>query len=532
MNNRFYTFILLTILLLVASTNMHSYAEESKDKQNQKENEVKNKDKGQEDTNWDDKVVIIPITGIIAPDSFGGKEQEIIDALKKANNAKVVLLEIDSPGGLVSSCDNIIKAIYECKAPINALVIRQAVSGGAMLATAASEIYMQPGSRIGDIQPMNPAGEMSERTAEKSEADVRAIMSSNALHNGYPKELLEAMVTRSYQLYAVEFTNGDKEFLKDEQYQLLEKNMKSGIDSRTFATPPTIVITKGKLLSLAPQDAVKYGLAKKVVKNLDEYLEIKEFNKDQIARANISAGGFKWELDKVTTMLLVICLIVGIAGTFTEAHMPGFGIPGAMGIIGFACFFMILFMHERASPFEIALFATGIIFLVVEIVVLPGFGVAGIIGIICLVGGLMLSIVPDLNTEYMEENFWMEMQYAGLITFGVLFVAGIFFIILTEKGTKIPGINKLFLESKLPTGREALEEARKEEMIDPAFNPDERDKYIGKTGIAFTPLRPAGKLKLDEGEIIDVVTHGEFIEKGEKARVTATDMNRIIVDLI
>ncbi len=519
-------------------------ADKDKTEKSSATEETINEDKSSEKNNsvsWEGKTVIIPVTGVIGPESFGGAEEKIIAAINNASGkARLIVMEINSPGGVVDSCDKICEAILHSKTPVYALVIRKAISGGAMVATACKEIYMIKGSRMGDIQPMMmiPGAKIDERTGEKIEADVRAIMASNASHNGYSKVLLEAMVTRSFQIYEVKFTDGKREFLKQEQYDLLKKNMEQGIDKRTFAQPPRIVVTSGKLLSLEAQDAHYYGLAKKVVEDKEHFLKDLAINESDIINVAIAEGKFDamriLKFDKIglsnwLIMLLVICLLAGIAGTLTELSIPGFGLPGAIGIIGFSSFFYILMMHNRATFFEIGLFVVGIAFLIIEIVVLPGFGFAGITGIICLVAGLALSMLPDLQSSYMQEHFWDETISVLGVTFAFILIGLIVLMYILEKGDKIPLLKALFLPEKLPAGREALKEGISEDEQDRRENPDVRTKYLNECGVTATMLRPSGKVKLDSGEIIDVVSEGKIIDVGERVKVISTSMNHILV---
>ena len=491
---------------------------------------------------WAGKTVIIPVHGVIAPENYGGQQESIIKAIKLAEKAERIIMEIDSPGGVVDSCDKICNALISSPAKTTALVIHKAVSGGAMVATACADIYMLSGSRIGDIQPMQMMSSQSldERTAEKAEADVRAIMSANARHNGYPQVLLQAMVTRSFEIYEVNFKNGDREFLKKPAYDLLRKSMEEGIEKRELSSPPKIVVTAGKLLSVEAQTAVEYGIACSVLQNRDEIYNVLSINPENVIRVDLPEGDInplkllnfeKWKMGKGLTMLLIFCLLIGVAGTFTEMNVPGFGVPGALGLIGFASFFAILFLNERATVFEIGLFVTGIILLVVEIVIIPGFGVAGILGLICLLGGLVFSLVPAFDTQYMELNAGGEIMFAALVTGGVLLAGCILVIILMERGGRSHFFKFIFLDKTLPQGREARRRGIEKESSASPLTEDQYTKYMGITGTAYTTLRPSGKIKTENGELLDVVTPGEFIDRGEKVVVIAIDMNRIVVDI-
>lgn len=531
----------LMLLIIISILTLQVFAEESNSKTEIDTDSLEVSFPLSEDE-WKDKVVIIPIRGVIAPESYGGQEENILKAIKLASKARRIIMEIDSPGGSVESCDHISQALITSPTPTTALIIRKAVSGGAMIATACSEIYMLSGSRIGDIQPMMMMSSKSldDRTAEKAEADVRAIMSSNARHNNYPKVLLEAMVSRSFEVYEVNFENGDRDFIKKHAYELLRKNMEEGIDKRKFSLPPKIIVTEGKLLSVEAQSAVEYEIAKKILTSKDELLTLLNITEDEIINVKLPDGELnplkllnfsKWDMGKGLTMLLVLCLIIGVAGTFTEMNMPGFGIPGALGLIGFASFFTILFLNERATIFEISLFIVGIVLIIVEIVLIPGFGVAGILGFICLLGGLLFSLVPALDSDYMELNFGGEMMFATLITGGVLVIGCVLVLILMERGGKSHLFKFMFLEKNLPEGKEALRKGIEKEKAAGSATIDQHAEYLGLIATSYTPLRPSGKIKTDKGELIDVVTPGDYIEKGKLVEIISVDMNRIVVDL-
>lgn len=505
---------------------------------------------------WQDKVVIVPIKGLIAPSRVGGFHDEFTKTFDRIEREppRLVILEIDSLGGYVDVCDDMVERIFQSPAPVKALVLRRAISGGAMVATASSEIHMLRGARIGDIQPMlaNPMSgeimEVDERTAEKFETDARAIMRANANANGYPPMLLAAMVTRSFQIYEVHFTNGDREFLEQASFELLERNMQAGTDPRVFATPPRIVVTEGKLLTLEATEAKAYGIARAVHNTREAFFEAMGIDEDRdVVVAEIERGDLNplamydelkrklaedFDMPHWMIALLGICLVVGVAGILTESQVPGFGVPGALGICGLAGFLTILFWHGggRANVFELLLFLIGIVLIVVEIVILPGFGVAGILGFLSFFAGLILMLVPDLGTPYMHGNWVNEFGFAAAFLMVSFSVGVILFLLLVNFGDRIPGMKRIYLSEHLADGRKSLEDGRNTPATDETYHPDPRTRHVGGAGVAVTPLRPSGVVKLDSGERLDVVTRGGLIESGTRVVVAEVAMNRIVVE--
>ena len=492
---------------------------------------------------WKDKVVAVPVKGAIVGKPFSEMPEMVERALDKADadGAHLVVLEIDSPGGEVGVCDRLSKRIFESKTPVVSLVLHKAVSGGAMLATAAREIVMTRAARMGDIQPMQASlgGKtegMDDRTAEKIEVDIRTIMKVYATHYNRPVAVVEAMVSRASSLYQVKFDEGPPEYLTGHEFEVLKENIAAGRDKRAIADF-TIIKPEGKLLELSGPEAVEYGLASEVVNSADAFYSSRGITQDEIVRPDIVEGEFdlKKLLPKLedfglpiwVIVLLGLFLVVAVAGFVTEYHAPGSGVPLAIGIIGLVCFFSTLLMHDRGSPVGIALFLIGVILLIVEIMVLPGFGVAGILGIVGVLAGLLVAFTPDWNSEYMHTFMWQEVGAFTLLLFLGL-VAGVGVIVaLGRWGEKIPFLGKFFLTDSQPAGQNPYPESMREEPKESVRL--KLQSLKGTVGVAETMLRPAGKVRLDSGELLDVVTDGVYIEAGKRVVVSEAAPNRIVV---
>ncbi len=487
---------------------------------------------------WAGKIVVVPVKGVILP-YFSSLPEDIKKTFARIGQEKprLVVVELDCQGGEVDACDQIRKTVLDCPVPTAALVLRDAISGGAMIASACKRINMVAGSRLGDIQPMDAAGRpIDERSGEKIESYVRSIMAATAEHNGYSKRLVEAMVSRDLELYEVRFTGeAGREFLTGKEVEVLEENIAAGREKRTIAAK-RLICESGKLLTLTAQEAKEYGLAAAVFQAPADYYSSLGGTKDLVT-APIAEG--KVDVDKLLAdfstpkmMLLAVFLILGIAGALTEFYTPGFGIPGAVSLIGFAGFFSILFLDGRASPVEIGLFIVGIMLLVVEVVVLPGFGLPGFLGAIFVLLGIGLAFLPPFDSAIWLKNPWGEMGMLVLLLSGVFLVVCLFLYLLIEHGEKLPLIRHLFHETSFSGGRSVMETVRAEEAADASREAAEHDPHValrGLKGTAQTMLRPAGKVTLDDGRLVDVVTEGGLINAGARVVVADTSMNRIVV---
>ena len=501
---------------------------------------------------WTGKVVIITVRGSILPSAISSLLLEVNKVMERVRREKprLLLVEIDSPGGEIFACGELSEKILRCHhdwgIPTVALVLKDAISGGAMLATACREIVMLTGSRIGDVQPMTtgPTGlgnePIDERTAEKYEAYVRSILAAHATANGYPKRLLEAMVsrTRDKPLLEIVFTDGSKEYLSEQEMRLLEEEIRSGRDKRAIASRRQIV-EHGKLLTLSAEEAHAYGIAKAVVKTVEDFFASQGINPQDICRHPLPEGKFdlgklaeEWGFRKWELALLAIFLTLGLAGLFGEIQHPGAGFPAAISLIGFCCFFYILFRHGSAEWYEVALVIIGITLLIVEIILIPGFGVIGILGFICMVVGLFLAFVPSLDSPYMRQHPLDALYNFSLVVGGAILATAIIGYYLIKHGSRMPLLQSLYLSASLPSGREVRAAVLAEERAEQAetaarLNPNAA--LVGKRGVALTALRPSGKIRLEGGEILDVVSDGSYIEADTAVVIKATDMNRILV---
>lgn len=488
-----------------------------------------------------DKVMVIPIEGVIIPESSALRafvdgpvvtDKEVKDALEKArrDGARLVVLEIDSPGGVVETCNNICTALLACDVPTVALVTVKAISGGSMVATACNEIIMVKGSRIGDCEPHAINMELPDYMREKVESDIRGRMRANAQTNGLPDKLLEAMVTKSIKLFLVEYADGKKEFLKDEELRIKEAQIESGESQQSIAHRE-LIVDERRLLTLTAQEALTYGLAKKVVDSVGQFYDgraISHSDRFFVKRVVEAAEPLPTKL----VMILVLCLIVGISGVIVEANVPGFGVPGVVGIIGFSAFFAILGLHGRAEHWEIALFVIGLILLLVEIFVLPGFGVCGIGGLLCIGASFVLSYLPSFTSEIWKQD-WRDVLDRMLTHFGIA-GAGAIVVgwLLAKYCHRIPIVRRLMLLRALPSGAEVMAQAAASEAGEYPHETEythSEAELKGKEGVAATVLRPAGKMRTDDGETFDVVSDGSMVPEGTRVRIAEVHGPRILV---
>jgi membrane-bound serine protease (ClpP class) len=216
----------------------------------------------------------------------------------------------------------------------------------------------------------------------------------------------------------------------------------------------------------------------------------------------------------VTALLLVI----GMVGIFKELAAPGTFLGMSLAGLCFALFFWSRYLSGTSGALEIVLFAAGLAFLAVELFVLPGFGVSGVLGILLLLGSLVLAC----------QNFIVPETERELLTLGttVLLVAGSSLAFLAVAATMVSYIGSIPLLNRLVLAPPTADAIAAD--TDPSKVAAPLTLQVGDRGTAETPLRPAGRACF-AGEFFDVVSHGDFIPRGTAIRIIEFDAHRIVV---
>ena len=392
-------------------------------------------------------------------------------ALETAQKEKAdaLIVEINTFGGRVDAATQLKDLILDSKIPTIAFVNKRAVSAGALITLACKHIAMSPGSSIGAATVVDQEGK---KVSEKYQSYMRAEMRTTAQKNGRNPKIAEGMVD--------------------------ERIVIPGLVDST------------QLVSLDDVEAVQYKMADTIVSSPQAAAAAFGFK-----NANIIDIKTNWaeEFVKFLNLPLVASLLImlGLAGIYTEIKTPGFGLPGIMGIIFLTLFFGSSIILDLASWFEVILFILGLGAILVEIFLIPGFGVAGVVGILLMIAALFLSL---FNTEGYFD--------ASLIQMAIVQLGGALagFFILGFLAYKFLPNTRSFKAFVLDT----------QSGSDKGFTsaPD-YSELEGKMGVAITVLRPAGTAVIDEKRY-DVVTQGDFIDKDANIRVLKVEGMRIVVE--
>jgi membrane-bound serine protease (ClpP class) len=413
-------------------------------------------------------VYAAPIEGMIDLGLAPFVERVLAEAAEAKSEA--VVLEINTFGGRVDAAVAIRDALLGAKVPTIAFVNKRAISAGALISLAAEKIVMAEGGTIGAATPVQMGGAETKLGDEKSISYMRKEFRATAEARKRPLLIAEAMVDPDVVI--------------------------SG------------VIDKGKLLTLTTTEALKLRVADVRADSLEAVLEYLELTGAEIRRPAVN-----WAEQLVrffTHPVLSSALItIGILGIIVELRTPGFGVPGAVGLVSLGLFFWGHWLVRLAGWEEILLVALGVVLLALEVFVLPGFGITGVLGILALLGGFVLSLIG-----------------AGVTGAGLLSAVGrVSLSLLIALGASLALLRFL---PRLPYGRRLVLDTGLNARTGYAAAPETDRRWIGKRGTARSPLRPAGIADLD-GERVDVVSHGDYIETDTPIEVVRVDGNRIVV---
>ena len=435
--------------------------------------------------------------------------QRAIDA-----GADLILFEVDTYGGLLDEAMQVADYVANLKGPVTiAYIRRKALSAGALFSVACDHIVMRRNTTIGDCAPIVPTKEGGFDVAgEKIQSPIRAAFATYARDNNYPVILAQAMVTMDWEVLRISRIEdpkdwSDQEFIRKLDYDDLSAEKKKAVEKKQ------VVCRKGELLTMGDDLAVAYGFARRRVEDRQEalapYIE---------TGAVASELGTSWSEEMVrwlnNPVVAGLILMVGLMSLYVALKTPGTGTPEAVAAICFVIFFGSKFAVGLADMVDVVLVVLGFALLLVEILVIPGFGVTGISGIVLmLVGFVMMGQKFSLPRVPGEVSFFVN-NILAVITATLLSLVGFFVMLRFAPG--LPVLHRLVLTaSQTAGGAHAAAQAAIGDMI-------------GRKGVALSHLRPAGRAEFDS-EIVDVVSQGEYIDSGEKIKIVRVRGHRVVV---
>ncbi|MGV8830049.1 MAG: NfeD family protein [Breznakibacter sp.] len=405
-------------------------------------------------------------------------------------NAKCIILHLNTYGGQVIFADSIRTKILNSKIPVHVFIDNNAASAGALISIACDSIYMRPGANIGAATVVDQSGQQMpdkyqsymrstiRATAQAKGKDTIVVDNDTIIRWRRDPHIAEAMVDASIAIAGV-------------------------IDS-------------GKVLTFTAEEAMKYGYCSGMAVNIKEVIGKLKIEKYEIHEFRPSFfDGLKGFLTSPILQGILILVIIG--GIYFELQTPGIGFPILASVVAAVLYFAPLYIDGLAANWEIILFLIGVILLGVEILVLPGFGVAGVLGVVFVVTGLTFSMLDNDWFDFTGVGFNKVMQAMSIVL--VSLVMGFILIVY---------ISKRVLESEAglfaKVALHATQDVSKGYVgVDAGLS-----SMVGRKGHAATVLRPSGKVLVDS-ELLDAMAEHGFIEKGASIEVVGISSGQLLV---
>ena len=412
---------------------------------------------------------VVPINGTIDL----GLAPFLARAVREATDAgaSAVVLDINTFGGRVDAAVAMRDTLLNARIRTIAFVNPRAISAGALLALACNTIILTTGGTIGAAAPVVPGSDGSSKPAdEKSVSYVRKEFRATAEARHRPLEIAEAMVDADVEIPGIS--------------------------------------PKGKLLTLTTEEALQHKVADLTAPTLEAALTAAGLPNAEVRRV-----GPTWAetLVRFLTHPAVASLLmtVGVLGIIVEMRTPGFAVPGVVGLLSLGLFFWGHWIVQLAGWEELLLVVVGAVLVAVEVFVIPGFTVFGVAGIVALIGGLGMAMVGvDVSVSSVTAAL-------GRVAISILLaMAGA--LALFRFLPRLPFGRRLVLDTGMDAGHGYISA------------PESDRRWLGRSGTAISPLRPAGIAEID-GTRVDVVSDGVFLDAGTVIEVTRVDGNRIVV---
>ena len=422
-------------------------------------------------------VVILPIDGTIDL----GLAPFVQRVLDENRDADVVILDVNTFGGRVDAAVQIRDAVLAAEPHVVAFVHPRAISAGALISYAADSLVFAPGGSMGAATPIQVQDGQAEAVGEKMTSYMRTEMRTTAEATGRNGDVAEAMVDRTIAVEGV-------------------------VDAE-------------KLLTASTDLAVEIGLADGLASDLPDLLGQLGL---EGAEQRTAESSWAEDLARILTepTLSGMLMSIGFLGLMVELYSPGFGWAGGLGLLCLVTFFAGHMVTNLAGWEELLLITAGLVAIAIEVFVIPGFGVVGVLGVVMMIAGLTLSL-NSMPLDVSWELGTLQSAFTRVVVSMAATVVGLVVVAQVVPVRVLP--DWLIL-------RTSLGETKSEAPTDDYQSAPDRAALVGQRGVATTVLRPSGKARIG-GELVDVVSLSAFIDPGTAVEVVQVEGVRVVVDV-
>ena len=380
--------------------------------------------------------------------------------------ADIVIIDMDTYGGAVNDANDIRTRILEYEKPVWVYINNDAASAGALISIACDSIYMVPGANIGAATVVTAEGEAA---PDKYQSYMRSIMRSTAEETGRDPLIAEGMVDDRIEIEGV--------------------------------------TEAGKIVTFTTSEAIANGYCEKEVASIRDILEKNDIVDFEIIEYSLSGTEqvIAFFLNPFVSGILILVITAGI---FFELQTPGVGFPLAAAGTALVLYLVPYYLNGLAANWEIAVFIVGFIFLALEFFVIPGFGIAGVAGIVCIAGSLICIMLDNdvFDFEFVGSG---DIFVASTVVLGGMLASMIFLFVFGYRFTQTKMFKRIALQDTQDSEEGYVSTSYSKELV-------------GQEGVAFTILRPSGRIEIDD-TIYDAYTRGEYVEKGERVLVISQE---------
>ncbi|MBN1914899.1 MAG: hypothetical protein JW769_03310 [Parachlamydiales bacterium] len=446
-------------------------------------------------------------------------------ALKDFVRKKVrcIILHLDTPGGEVFAAQKIATLLQEVdtqeKIPVIAYIDKWAISAGAMLAYSCRFIAINQGSSMGAAQPVVLSEGTMREAGEKMTSALRSEFYNLALFYHRNPLLAEAMVDKDLILVERDQTvvslKGEEE-IRQSDILISNKGKLLTLNSEQLAHYKVgdIFFTSQPVLAISSAEKEKGSWPlKKTIFVTDSFF--RQYSEAKM----ITYQDWKITLFSFLSHPAVMSILLGLMLVcfYIEFHTPGFGVMGSLGIFALSLILLSSFVVYTVHWLEVMILLIGLLLLAIELWIIPGFGLIGVLGGGLTLAGLILVMLPHIGAwEIPYHPLTLKSMHLFSI-FGWILVTIVISLIMMWLLSRY-GMKKLHIYRRLISQKE--QEGYK---AGPTVFPSK-----GETGIAITPLMPSGKIEI-QGAIFHATTQIGFIDKGKTIIIVAVIGNKIIV---
>lgn len=444
---------------------------------------------------------LLDIRGAISPDRARRWERDLVRTAE-SGEATMWLIDIDSPGGDLASSVRLAGTLAGPDDPIRksvGFVSGRAIGDAALIATACRPLYLHPDATLGGPGGSSPSQAQIEELGETIAQNASRSRRSGALLKGLLSPAIEVYRYTSRRTGETRYATPDE----------IAADPETANNPKAWRQWERVELAEG----ITANRAIELGLADGLSETIADAAT-------QVGLAapppSVTGGGIirfvEWLGGR--TGFAPLLLLIGMVMLTIEVGTPGVSIPGFISLVCFALYFWIQFLSGTAQWLEILAFALGIACLLIEVLVLPGFGAFGIGGLALIVIGLVLSsqtfVFPRNSYQLgeMTRNLWLLIASAAVVMAALSFLK--------------------YLLPQTRWMRNLALAVPDDEALDRAERLTDYEHLLGKIGMATTPLMPAGRARFGDQQV-QVVTDGTPVAAGVDVRVVDVMGNRVVV---